>query len=125
MGKLSVSKLIDTSKFLKTQAGSELVDLFDYLARFTDQVLGAFRNQLTFEDNFRAEVPTVALQSGVETDVKTTSTPRGVLVSRVLSQGVAVDSFGWHISQSGRLVVRCVFDPVSSDVNKVTLVILY
>jgi hypothetical protein len=125
MAKLSVSKLVDVSKFLQTKAGSELFELFEYLSRFTDQVLNALRKQITFEDNLRCDVVSIAIQSGVLQTVRTTASPRHVIVTRMEEAGYLVDKFGWHIADDGRLKVKVVLDPVDTETHKTTLIILY
>lgn len=72
--------MLETSKFLATQAGQELNDLIVYLGDFAEQTIRALRNGLTFADNFNCKIIAAQMVHGVPTSIDTErKTPIGVL----------------------------------------------
>ena len=125
MAKFSINRLLDTSKMATTKAGGELRDLLDYLALFSEQVLRAFRNQLTFQDNFACFVKDYTLVHNTETTIITDgTTPAGIIPLRVYSSTTGIDSLSWWLNDAGQTVVKVGFVGAPSGAIKIQLVIL-
>lgn len=124
--KLSISKLLETSRFLTTKAGAELRDFIVYVAEFSEQVLRALRNGLTFDDNFNAKAVVVELADATAQIVDTAGkNPTGIIPLRVFSSTYRIASFGWYINADGKTVVTAGFTGSPSDKINVTLVIFF
>ena len=126
MAKLSISRIFDTGKFLKTEAGQQLEGVITYLAEFAEQSLRAIRNGLTFQDNFDCEVKTVSLIHGTEQVISTSKQVTGVLVTRVVSSVYGFDSISWYIGNNGSLVVKVNFSnspPAGTELDIVLIVL--
>lgn len=125
MARFSLNRLLDTSKMQATKAGQELYDFIDYVSLFSEQVLRALRNQLTFQDNFAAKIKVVTLLHNVEQVIDTNGdNPTGIFVTRVISTSVGIDSFAWWINGLGQTVVKAGLTGAPTEPQKVQLVIL-
>jgi len=125
--KLKISKVLDVSKFLPTEAGDQLKDLIIYIGEFTQQVIQAIGGKLNFADNFVSELKTINVISNqvaiVSVDGRRVS---NVFVVRVLeSTYFVVNKFGWKYGNDGNLnlVIGIFGDPV--DPVQVEILILY
>jgi hypothetical protein len=125
MAKFTINRLLETSKFIQTEAGSQLSDFIDYVATFSEQTLRGLRNNLSFGDNFACIIKTVDVVHNTDTLILTDGTsPTGILVTRVISAVYGVDSFAWWLNDSGQTVVRVGFSGAPTEALKVRLVIL-
>lgn len=125
MARFSINRLLDTSKMQATKAGQELYDFIDYVSLFSEQVLRALRNQLTFQDNFACKLKTVTLLHNVEQVIDVNGEkPTGILVTRVVSSSVLLDSFGWYLNDVGQTVVKAGFTGAPTASQQVQLIIL-
>lgn len=110
MAKLQISKVLETSKLLATQAGQQLSELITFTNDMSEQVVRALRQGLTFDDNFKALSATISVTHNTEQIVETNNrTPVYVLPARVVSSTVGIDAFTWFIDNSNRLVVKVGF----------------
>lgn len=127
MAKLTVSRLLETSRLLATQAGQQLSELITYTNDTTEQIIRALRQGLTVDDNFNALSATLSLQHNTEQIVDTSGrTPSYVIVGRVVSSSVGVDAFTWYIDNNNRLVVKVGFTtPVPTSAVNVTVIIFF
>lgn len=106
--KLSIPKLLDTSKLLATQAGQQLQDLIYYVAMTLSQVIQSLRNGITYRDNFDCLIQTVSLTDNTAQVINrgtSNKTVTGVVPQQVISTTVAMTSMVWYINSSGSLVV--------------------
>lgn len=124
MAKWNLTRLLETSKYVGTEAGSQLKEMIQYLAEFVDLTGRSLRRGLTFADNFDCEVKEVTLRHGEPQVVSTTKAVQGVIPTRVLSSA-ALESFAWYYDGQSRLTVRAKFDPAPTDPLKVALVLLF
>ena len=125
MAKFTINRLLETSKFIQTEAGSQLSDFIDYVATFSEQTLRGLRNNLSFGDNFACIIKTVDVVHNTDTLILTDGTsPTGILVTRVISAVYGVDSFAWWLNDSGQTVVRVGVSGAPTEALKVRLVIL-
>lgn len=124
MAKLTINRILETSRFLATKSGQELADLITYLGDLAEQTIRALRQGLTFEDNVRCQVKTVTMESGVSTLVNTDGkTPIGIWPIKVVSGAEGYGAFSWSIGSDGRL--SCEIDLVGGGTKAdVTLIIL-
>lgn len=126
MAKLSISRLLETSKLLSTKAGQELQEALTYLNDLADQVLRALRQGLTFEDNFKCKVVTVTLQNDVEQVVFSDQQQIfGVLPIRAISTQYGIASSLWFKNNNNELVVKIGFSGSPTAAVSVVLIILY
>jgi hypothetical protein len=127
MAKLSLSRLLDATKLLATEAGKELQDLITFVNDVTDQFARALRNNLNFQDNFSAKVSTIELSQNeyqvVSTDGKK---PVGIFPIKVSNgSATSIDTFTWYIDNQGKTLIKVKFDPAITSTVGVTIVILF
>lgn len=123
--KISISRLIETAKFLNTKAGQELSDLILYLADFVEQVLRALNGGLTF-DNWNGKTKRVSLKHDTATVVASDGkAPVEVRILRIVSTSELVTGWGWWLNNSGQLVVKAKFDSAPTDALDVDIAISY
>lgn len=124
--KLSINRLLDISKLATTEAGKQLRELLEYTSSMAEQVLRALRNQLTFEDNFLAEIRTVTLAHDTEQVVEfATRQPTGMLVRRVVDTTSVLDGFNWYINEDGNAIVKALFSPTPSGTIPVEIIVFF
>ena len=123
--KITLTRLLDTSKVLTTAAGQELKDMVVYLAEFVDQAVRALRNGLTFTDNFDCGTPTVSLKHNVATVISSTKPVTGIIPVRTFSSANPLDSFTWFYDEQNRLTVKAGFVGSPSAAISITLYLLY
>jgi hypothetical protein len=106
MARLTINRILETSKYLATDAGQQLADLITYIGDFAEQTIRALRQGLTFADNVKCQMPTVAVTSAVATLVNLDGkTPIGVWPIRMTGSASGYDAFAWAIDDQGRLTV--------------------
>lgn len=106
MARLTINRILETSKYLSTDAGQQLADLITYIGDFAEQTIRALRQGLTFADNVKCLTPTVAVESAVVTLVNTDGkTPIGVWPIQLTGSASGYDAFAWAIDDQGRLTV--------------------
>lgn len=127
MAKLSVSRLLDSSKLLQTAAGQQLQELITFINDISDQVIRALRQGLTFQDNIKCITPTVSLKHDTEQRVNYDDSRQifGLLPVRCISTTTGIDGFLWYINASNQLIVKAEFIGAPTDPVDVTIIILY
>jgi hypothetical protein len=106
MARLTINRILETSKYLATDAGQQLADLITYIGDFAEQTIRALRQGLTFADNVKCLMPTVAVTSATATLVNLDGkTPIGVWPIRMTGAASGFDAFAWAIDDQGRLSV--------------------
>lgn len=123
--KLTITRLLETSKFLATEVGQAIPSFFDYMAEFVEQVTRSLRRGLTFTDNFDCEVKTVSLAHNAEQVVSATKTVVGVVPLRVISKTSGISSLVWYYSDQGSLVLKASFSDAPTDSKSVVIVLLF
>lgn len=123
--KITITRLLETSKALSTEAGQQLKETLVYLAELAEQTVRALRNGLTFADNFDCTVSKVSLKHNTATVVSATKAVAGMVPMRVYSSTYALDSFTWYYDDGNRLNVKAGFVGSPSASVDVTLLILY
>lgn len=106
--KLSLPKLLETSRLLGTQAGQQLQELIEYVSSTLSQIIQSLRNGLTFRDNFDCLIQTVTLthnNSQVINRGSTAKTVTGVTAMQTISTTTAVTALVWYLDSSNSLVV--------------------
>lgn len=120
--KISISRLLETSKFLATEPGQALSDFIQYVAELAENVIRALQNNLTFADNFNCKVTTLSLKHNVEQVVNTNAKrPMGILPMQAVSSTTGVDSLIWYVNNSGQVVIKVGF--VGAPTTTVDLVV--
>lgn len=125
---IRLSRIFDSARLLATDTGQQISELIDAYTVFQEAIIRALRNNLTFRDNFNADVTTLTLMHNKEQVVSTNGTVVGVFPIKVSQTSTLemISSFGFSINSSGNLVVKAKFDSASATQNySVTLVILY
>lgn len=125
MAKYNLSRLLETTQLLATEAGSQLKDLVSYVAEMAENVARLLRNGLTFADNVACEVKTFTVKHNVEAQIGASKTVIGMWPIRVDSTSTGLDSFAWYYDQGGRLTLKAGFTGAPASAQKVTLVILF
>ena len=69
MAKYNITRLLETTPLLATQAGEQLKAAISYLAVLAENVSRCLRNGLSFADNFACEIRTVSLKHDVATPI--------------------------------------------------------
>lgn len=109
MAQFNITRLLDTSKALTTQAGQDLTDVLTYLTDFVEQTVKNLKQGLTFRDNVACNVKTVSVKNGVAQKVSATNSVTGMLVTRVGDSKFLLDCFNWFYDSNGSLTVVCTF----------------
>ena len=117
--KLFINRIIETSRFLSTDAGQQLTDFINYMADLAEQVVRTLRNGLTFGDNFSCSISDVELRSATQLQLQTTGSVFGVLL---VGQSQEVSRWHWGQNDQGVYVVATF---VSAAKGKCKFVILY
>lgn len=123
--KVTITRLLETSKILATKVGQEIPDFFSYMGEFVEQVTRSLRSGLTFTDNFDCAVKEVSLRHNTAQIIDVPKTVTGILPVRVVSQEYILRDFGWYYDQQGRLTVKVAFDSDPGSALDVLLVVLF
>lgn len=106
--KLSVSKLLDTSKLLTSQAGQQLQELINYTSQTFSQVISALRNGLSYQDNFDCLIQRVSLTHNTSQVINRgplTKSVIGVVPMQTISTTTCVTALVWYMDSGNNLVV--------------------
>jgi hypothetical protein len=127
MAKISVPKILETSKLLSSKTGQELSELIQYVSTVSTQLIQSLRNGLNYEDNFDCHPTTVNLTHNMEQIVNRGSTraPKEVRARRVVSTTTAVTALIWYLDNSGNLVVKAKFDGAPVTTQEVDLIVYF
>jgi hypothetical protein len=109
--KITLTRLLETSKILATDLGKQVPEFFNYLSEFVEQTIRSLRKGLTFQDNFDCEVKTVRLQHNTPQVIQSEKPATGIIPIRLVSQSHSLLSFSWYFDQQGRLTIKANFDP--------------
>ncbi len=125
--KITVTRLLEATKYLATQFGQEAPDFFSYMSEFVDNCVRALRNGLTFADNFDATIKPLTLTHNTAQVITlaTGKTAVGILPLRVVSTTTGLDSLAWYYDQQNRLTVKAAFTGAPTDAQQVLLAILH
>ena len=122
--KLNIPRIFEKSKVLSTEAGQQVQELVDFVADFTEQMIRAMRNQITFADNMDAIVSEVTVPDQAETIVYTgNKTPMGIVVLKVMDKDYGVDAFRWYIDDSNQTKIWIKYTSVPSRSVNIRLAI--
>lgn len=86
--------------------GEWLQKLLENLNLFIDQSTTAFRNNLTFEENFRGIVKSAKFSSNVELDIPAERVNGVILLSA--AEGAIVSGFGYRPKNNGNIGVTII-----------------
>lgn len=123
--KLTITRLLETSKILATEVGQAIPDFFDYIAEFVEQVTRSLRGGLTFADNFACEVRSVTVKHNTAQVVSATKQAVGIIPIRVISTSTGIDSFAWYYSDRGELTIKATLTGSPTDTTSIVIVILF
>lgn len=130
--KLTLTKLLETSKYIATEAGQQLAGALEYTGQLAEQTLRALQQGLSFQDNFDCDVKTLMLKHEIAQTFQARKTVAGIFVTRVTSQSYALAKFGWYYDERsqptlfvGYASIAGATAPSSSLALPVQLVILY
>lgn len=121
MAKLTVSRLLEVSKLLATDAGQQLQELITFVNDISDQTIRALRQGLTFDDNVNSKTATITLKDSTEQIVDTGGKiPWAVIPVRVVSTLYGQAEWYWYMNNSGQLVVKIKYAvPITTPVTPV------
>jgi len=125
--KITLTRLLEVSKYLATEVGQQIPDFFGYMSELTDNTVRALRNGLTYADNFDCTIRTIDVSNNATQVLVLDGQKRaiGIIPIRVLSTTHAIDSILWYYDERDRLTVKCGFTGSPTSAQKVTLVILH
>lgn len=123
--KITITRLLETSKYLATEVGQQIPDFFSYMGDLVDNTVRALRNGLTFLDNFDCTVITVAVVHNTPQVVSVPKTAVGILTLRLVSTSYGIDSFAWYYDERGRLSVKVGITGAPTLSQQVVLAILH
>lgn len=125
--KLKISKVLDVSKFLPTEAGDQLKDVLLYLGEFTQQIVQAVGGKLNFADNFLSENKVInVINNQVSTVNVNGKRITNLFIVRSLDPDYyVIERFGWKYDNSGNvsLVIGLLGSPTTTV--QVEILILY
>ncbi len=130
--KLTLTKLLETSRYIATAAGQDLAGALEYIADLAEQTITALRQGLGFADNFDCDEKSVTLKHETAQTITTRKPIRKILVTRVVSQSYALAGFGWYYDDRSQptlwvsyAAIGSAAAPTSATALAVELVILY
>lgn len=125
--KITVTRLLEATKYLATSFGQEAPDFFTYMSDFVDNAVRALRNGLTIADNFDATLKTLSVTHNTAQVITLPSgkTAVGIIPLRLVSTTYGIDSFAWYYDERGRLTVKVGITSAPSDAQQVVLAILH
>ena len=124
MAKISLQRLLEVSKLLATDAGSQLGELITFVNDLADQTLRALRQGLTLSDNINCLVQTIDLKHNVESVVNTNNnTPVAIIPARVYSSATGINGFIWYVNSKSQTIVKATFIDAPTDTQKCVLII--
>ncbi len=128
--KLSISRVLETSKYLSTEAGKQLQEFITFVADLSENVLRSLRNGLTFRDNFDCQIVEATLLHNTEQTLSTTKTPIGIVPLRTQSSDTSnagLTGFQWWFNTAGEVVVKAQVSgtPAAPTTVKVSLLAVF
>jgi hypothetical protein len=127
--KVTITRLLETSKLLATKVGQEIPDFFSYMSDFVEQVTRALRGGLSFADNFNCEVRTISLKHNTPQVLEVTKPVTGMIPTRLQSRAYLIDAFNWFYDSDGRLTIQASIKDkegnLPTDALSVAIVILF
>tara|TARA_R110000824_G_scaffold401754_1_gene614876 strand:+ start:3541 stop:3936 length:396 start_codon:yes stop_codon:yes gene_type:complete len=129
--KLKVSNVLDLSKYLQTKTGQELRGLLEYVAKLGEEIVTALTSNLSYGDNFSAELKKITLRDGIREVIKISKPDVGVKEIRVRriydDEFFVIQSFGWSYNSQSEIIVELNFagSPSLSREFEVDLLIFY
>lgn len=124
MAKITISRLLETSKILATKSGQELQDMITYFGDFSEQTLRNLRNGLTFFDNFNCSKKSVSLVHNTP-QVVNTDGRSPYKVETTYQSAIPITGFGWYFNDKGETVVTALFSGSPTAAQNITLVIFF
>lgn len=124
MAKVTITRLFEVSRYLATQAGTELKDALVYLSEFAEVVTRNLRNGLTFQDNFDVLIKRVQVLPDTESVVLPAQSRRvnHIMVRRSVDDTYyEISSFGWKYKANGEIAIKAGFTGSPSATTKRTL----
>lgn len=126
MSKITISRLVEVTKALATEAGQQLSDFISQTAALHEQVLRALRNGLTLRNNFNADIKTLELTHNTAQAIATDGGEiEGVIPLRVVSTTTGIDALSWYINNDQQLEVKVNFIGSPADPITCKILILY
>lgn len=124
--KLTINSTFDYATIASSKAAQELKPFIDHYNQSLEQIVRAFKNRLTFEDQFLGQQTVVEMQHNVETKVALNRMQvLGVIPLGVSSTTDALTNMVTGVNQQGQLVVTPQFKLASATKINVTLFILF
>lgn len=113
--KLTITRILETSRYLATQVGQQIPDFILYSADFFNQALLTLRNGITYADNMNASVVTVTLQHQIAQVVYNTSNRPLVIHHATVSSTAAISNLIWYVNSKNQLTVIPTFLTITSN----------
>jgi hypothetical protein len=91
MAKITISRMLEISRLLGTDAGKQLADFLSYVSDLSEQVIRILRNNVTIGDNIDGKFLQVTLKHDTEQVINTDSRqPAWVAPAKVISTTVSL-----------------------------------
>ena len=125
--KITVTGLLEASKYLATEVGQQIPDFFTYMAELVDNTVRALRNGLTFADNFDCTPKQLAVTHNTAQVIELPKgkVATGILPLRLVSTDYGIDSFAWYYDERGRLTVKVGITSAPATPQQIVLAILH
>ena len=126
MTKVTKSRLLETSRYIATQAGQQLQDFITYVADLAENTVRALQKGIGLDDNLDVKRLTLTVKHNVETVVNTDGRkPIWIAVAQVLSSSVGVDHLTWFQNTAGDYVVKIGLTTAPTGSFDVSLVMFF
>lgn len=126
MSKVTISRLLETSRYLQTQAGQQLSDFISYVADLVENSVRILSKGVGIDDNLDTKRMTVSLKHATDTVINVgTKQPIWIVPARIFSTSVRIDSFLWFTNQAGETVVNIGLVGAPTTAFDISLVIFY
>jgi len=107
--KITISRLLEISKYLATEVGQKIPDFFQYMGTFVEEVIRTLKNGVTLADNLAGEIKIVNLKHDTEQIIQVSGHVTAAQVMRIVKQGETSTSFGWWYDSQGKLAVKVTY----------------
>ncbi len=125
LAKLSITRFLETSRFLSTDAGKQLSDFILYVSDFAEQALRALRNGLTFADNVNCLVVNATLQHEKPQVINSNGRQPFLILHQTISTSTCITGLVNYQDQSNQLTVIPTFKGAPTGNVSVVLVLIF
>jgi len=123
--KITISRLLEVSKYLASEVGQKIPDFFQYMGTFVEEVIRTLKNGVTLVDNMAGEIRAVSLKHDTEQIIEVKKPVTAAQVMRIVSKGETFTSFGWWYDSQGKLTVKLKFGSTPTPTDAIEVHIFF